>query len=56
MGAHVYRLQSYLTDPSRVRAQSVVVVSHDRAFLQAVATDIIVFKDRRLTEFAGVLL
>jgi len=46
-------LQSYLTDPSRLQTLSLVVVSHDRAFLQAVATDIIIFKDKKLTEFQG---
>ena len=46
-------LQNYLTDPALLQAQSVVVVSHDRAFLQAVATDIIIFKDQKLTEFPG---
>ena len=37
------------------QAPSVVVVSHDRAFLQAVATDIIVFENKTLTEFNGTI-
>ncbi|GAB4816948.1 hypothetical protein N2152v2_003994 [Parachlorella kessleri] len=43
-------LQRYL---SRLEDTTVVVVSHDRAFLNAVAQEIIVFRDRRLAYWAG---
>lgn len=43
-------LQDYLSQLSDV---TIVVVSHDRAFLNAVADEIIVFKDQTLTYHAG---
>ena len=45
-----HMLQSYLKS---LEATTMVVVSHDRAFLDAVATEIIVFRHMRLAYHAG---
>jgi len=43
----------WLADCIRSLEQTIVVVSHDRAFLNAVTTDTILFKDQKLRYFAG---
>ncbi len=44
-------MQDYLT--TRCEGVTVLLVSHDRAFLNAVAQETVVLRDKRLEYFAG---
>ncbi|KAF6746341.1 P-loop containing nucleoside triphosphate hydrolase protein [Ephemerocybe angulata] len=46
-------LEHHLLNSPLTDSQTVVIVSHDRAFLNAVTTETIVFKDKRLTYTPG---
>jgi ATP-binding cassette subfamily F protein 3 len=50
--AGVLWLQEYISSSPEC-PQTLIIVSHDEAFLSAVATEVIIMKDKRLTYFSG---
>lgn len=46
-------LEHHLLNNPSVDSQTIVVVSHDRAFLDAVTTETIIFRDKQLQYHAG---
>ena len=46
-------LENYLTHASRSDRMTLICVSHDRSFLDAICTDVIVFANKKLTYHAG---